>query len=51
MNKLMKYNVPEEVIYLENIISKALDLLNKNKIEEVKELLEKEDERINKSYE
>lgn len=38
-------------MYLENIISKALDLLNKDKIEEAKELLEKEDERINKSYE
>ena len=47
----MRENVSDEVMYLENIITRALDLLKENKIEEAKELLEKENERINKSYE
>lgn len=38
-------------MYLENIITRALDLLKENKIEEAKELLEKQNELINESYE
>lgn len=47
----MRENVSDEVMYLENIITRALDLLKENKIEEAKELLEKENELINESYE
>lgn len=47
----MRENVSDEVMYLENVITKALDLLKENKIEEAKELLEKENELINESYE
>ncbi len=38
-------------MYLENIITRALVLLKENKVEEAKELLEKENELINESYE
>lgn len=47
----MRENVSDEVMYLENIITRALDLLKENKIEEAKELLEKQNELINESYE
>ena len=38
-------------MYLEHIITRALVLLKENKVEEAKELLEKENELINESYE
>lgn len=47
----MRENVSDEVMYLENIITRALVLLKENKVEEAKELLEKENELINESYE
>ncbi|MFQ9545280.1 MAG: hypothetical protein ACLR02_09710 [Clostridium sp.] len=47
----MRENVSDEVMYLENVITKALVLLTENKVEEAKELLEKENELINESYE
>lgn len=47
----MRENVSDEVMYLENVITKALVLLKENKVEEAKELLEKENELINESYE
>lgn len=47
----MRRNVSQEVMDLEDIISKAYILLSQNKTKEAEELLKKEHDRINKSYE
>ena len=47
----MKYNVSEETIYLENVISKALSIAKNKGLKEVVEYLEEENNKINQSYE
>ena len=47
---MARYNVSEETMDLENIITEALSLLKKDKITEAIKLLTKENNRINKSY-
>lgn len=46
----MRYDRPDEVLHLEEIISKALYLLQHNKVEEAKTLLEKENKKIDEFY-
>ena len=47
---MARYNVSEETIELENIITEALSLLKKDKVAEAIKLLTKENDRINRSY-
>lgn len=47
----MRYDRPEEVTELEFVISKALYLIEEEKMKEAKELLTEKNNRINKSYE
>lgn len=47
----MRINVSEEVIELENKMTEALRIAKNNGLKDVIEFLEKENDKINKSYE
>lgn len=46
----MRYNVSEEVMELENVITEALNIAENKGLESVIEFLTKENNKINKSY-
>ena len=46
----MRYNVSDEVMELENKITTALNIAKNEGLEKVIEYLEKENDKINKSY-
>lgn len=48
---MARYNVSEETMNLENIITEALSLLKKDEITKAIKLLTEENNRINRSYE
>jgi hypothetical protein len=47
----MRKNVSNEIMELENIITKALNIAENEGLEKVIEYLRKENDKINKSYE